>query len=66
VVTDPFHEALSMAMTSSLGITPHPTPTKTSPIGGTSLIPQFLKEAGAVGVGRIVGWSHVHTLLGHL
>jgi hypothetical protein len=53
-------------MTSSLGITPHPTPTKTSPIGGTSLIPQFLKEAGAVGVGRIVGWSHVHTLLGHL
>jgi uncharacterized SAM-binding protein YcdF (DUF218 family) len=66
VVTDPFHEDLSMAMASSLGFQPHPTPTKTSPIKGTATIPYFLKEAAGVAVGRIVGFSHLHSLVGGL
>ena len=34
VTTDPFHEDRSMAISSSLGFTPYPTPTQTSPIKG--------------------------------
>ena len=64
IVTDPFHEDLSMAMATDLGFTPHPTPTRTSPITGWSTLPYFLKEMVAVGVGRIIGFSHVHSLLG--
>jgi len=66
VVTDPFHEDLSMAMASSLGFQPHPTPTKTSPIKGTSTIPYFLKEAVGVSLGRIVGFSHLHSVVSGL
>jgi uncharacterized SAM-binding protein YcdF (DUF218 family) len=65
IVTDPFHEDLSMAMASNLGLKPHPTPTRTSPITGTSTVPYFLKETVAVGVGRIIGFSHIHALSGH-
>ena len=51
VTTDPFHEDRSMAISSSLGLTPSPTPTQTSPITGWSTVPYFLKEAVGVGSG---------------
>lgn len=62
MVTDPFHEDRSMAIISHLGFTPYPTPTHTSPITGFSTVPYFLKEALGVGLGRVVGYQHLHAL----
>ena len=62
VTTDPFHEDRSMAIASSLGLTPSPTPTQTSPITGWSTVPYFLKEAVGVGLGRIIGFNHLEWL----
>jgi uncharacterized SAM-binding protein YcdF (DUF218 family) len=62
VTTDPFHEARSMAIASSLALTPSPTPTQTSPIRGWSTLPYFAKEAIGVGFGRIIGYNHLEWL----
>jgi uncharacterized SAM-binding protein YcdF (DUF218 family) len=62
VTTDPFHEDRSMAIASDLDLDPSPTPTMTSPITGWSRVPFFLKEAVAVGLGRIVGYNHLEWL----
>jgi uncharacterized SAM-binding protein YcdF (DUF218 family) len=62
VTTDPFHEDRSMAIASTLGLTPSPTPTRTSPITGWSTVPYFLKEAVGVGLGRIFGYNHLEWL----
>jgi uncharacterized SAM-binding protein YcdF (DUF218 family) len=62
VSTDPFHEDRSMAIASQQGLTPSPTPTQTSPITGWSTMPYFLKEAVGVGLGRIIGYSHLEWL----
>jgi uncharacterized SAM-binding protein YcdF (DUF218 family) len=62
VTTDPFHEDRSMAISSSLGLTPSPTPTRTSPITGWSTVPYFLKEGVGVGLGRIIGFNHLEWL----
>jgi uncharacterized SAM-binding protein YcdF (DUF218 family) len=62
VTTDPFHEDRSMAISSSFGLTPFPTPTQTSPINGWSTVHYFLKEAVGVGLGRIIGFNHLEWL----
>lgn len=62
VATDPFHEDRSMAIVSELGLSPSPTPTKTSPIKGWSTVPYFLKEAVGVGLGRVIGFNHLEWL----
>jgi len=62
ISTDPFHEDRSMAIASGLGLTPFPAPTRTSPIKGVSTVPYFLKEAIAVGMGRIIGYRELSPL----
>ena len=62
VTSDPFHEDRSMAIASTLGLKPSPTPTQTSPIRGWSTVPYFLKEAGGGGLGRIIGFNHLDWL----
>lgn len=67
IVTDPFHEDRSLAIASSLGLTPYPTPTHTSPITGFSTVPYYAKETIGVALGRIVGFqrlSGLHSSLG--
>ena len=64
IVTDPFHEDRSMAIATALGLTPHPTPTQTSPIKGTAVIPYFLRTAAAVALGRIIGFKPLHYIGG--
>jgi uncharacterized SAM-binding protein YcdF (DUF218 family) len=59
MVTDKFHEARSMAIASSLGLTPYPTPTQNSPISGLSAVPYYGKETVGVAVGRIIGYDHL-------
>ncbi len=62
MTTDPFHEDRSMAIASQQGLAPSPTPTQTSPISGWSSMPYFVKEAIGVGLGRIIGYSHLEWL----
>nr|MDA8359765.1 hypothetical protein [Actinomycetota bacterium] len=62
IVTDPFHEYRSMAIATDVGLTPHPTPTQSSPITGSAVIPYFLKEAAGVALGRIFGYQRLHSL----
>jgi uncharacterized SAM-binding protein YcdF (DUF218 family) len=59
IVTDKFHVARSMAIASSVGLTPHPTPTQTSPIHGLSAVPYYAKETVGVALGRIIGFDHL-------
>jgi uncharacterized SAM-binding protein YcdF (DUF218 family) len=62
ITTDPFHEDRSMAIASGMGLTPFPAPTHTSPINGLSTVPYFMKEAIAVGIGRIIGYHELSRL----
>ena len=61
IATDGFHEYRSLAIASDVGLTAHPVPAVTSPIRGWSTVPYFAKETLAVAVGRIVGYSHLHS-----
>ena len=62
VTTDPFHEDRSMAIASTMSLSPSPTPAQSSPITGWSTVPYFMKEAVGVGLGRIVGFNHLEWL----
>jgi uncharacterized SAM-binding protein YcdF (DUF218 family) len=62
IVTDGFHEDRSLAISSELGLDAKPVPATNSPIKGWSTFPYFMKEAGAVAIGRIIGYSHLEWL----
>ena len=57
VVTDPFHEDRAMAIASTFGFIPSPTPTEHSPLRGSGTFSYFLKETVAVAAGRIIGYG---------
>lgn len=57
VVTDPFHEDRAMAIVSSYGFSPSPTPSQHSPIHGLDELRFLIKESVEVAVGRIVGYG---------
>jgi uncharacterized SAM-binding protein YcdF (DUF218 family) len=59
ITTDRFHEARCLAISSSLGLIPYPTPTQTSPITGFSTVPYYAKETVGVALGRIIGFDHL-------
>lgn len=61
VVTDRFHEARSLAIASDVGLEAWPVPATSSPITGWSTVPYFAKETIGVAVGRIIGYSHLHS-----
>ena len=56
-VTDPFHEDRAMAIASSQGLTPSPSPVKNSPTVTHSLWKYYAKETIEVGVGRVIGYG---------
>ena len=58
-VTDPFHEYRAMAIASSQGLFPIPSPVKNSPTIEHSLWRYYLKETLAVGVGRLIGYGRL-------
>lgn len=59
VVTDPFHEYRAMAISSSQGLQPYPSPVPNSPTIHDSLWRYYLKETAEVGVGRIIGYARL-------
>ena len=62
IATDPFHEARSLAIASSVGLTPSPTPTQHPAISGLSTVPFYAKETVGVAVGRIIGFDRLDSL----
>lgn len=58
-VTDPFHEYRAMAISSSQGLKPVPSPVPNSPTIKHSLWRYYLKETMEVGVGRIIGYGRL-------
>jgi uncharacterized SAM-binding protein YcdF (DUF218 family) len=58
-VTDPFHEYRAMAISSTQGLKPLPSPVMDSPTIKHSLWRYYLKETLDVGVGRIIGYGRL-------
>ena len=56
-VTDPFHEYRAMAIASSNGLSPQPSPVPNSPTIKGGLWGYYVKEGLDVSVGRIVGYG---------
>jgi len=63
-VTDPFHEDRAMAIASSQGLTPYPSPVRNSPTVKHSLWKYYLKETFGVGIGRVIGYQRFHSWFG--
>ena len=62
VVTDGFHEDRAMAIASSYGFSPSPTPSQHSPIRGAAEVGYLIKESVEVAVGRIIGYGTLSNL----
>jgi uncharacterized SAM-binding protein YcdF (DUF218 family) len=62
IVTDAFHEDRCLAISSGFGLQAKPVPASNSPIKGWSAFPYFMKEAAAVAIGRVIGYSHLEWL----
>ncbi len=58
-VTDPFHEYRAMAIASSQGLVPQPSPVPNSPTINHSLWRYYAKETLEVGVGRLIGYGRL-------
>jgi uncharacterized SAM-binding protein YcdF (DUF218 family) len=56
LVSDPFHDERLLLMSGQLGLKPQVSPTRTSPITGSAVVPYEIKEAGEVAVGRVIGF----------
>ncbi len=67
LVSDPFHMARVNDIADQVGLTGYPSPTQTSPITGTAVVPYFAKETAAVAVGRVIGFrrlEYLHPVVG--
>ena len=58
-VTDPFHEYRAMAISSSQGLVPSPSPVSNSPTSNHGLWRFYMKETLEVGIGRIIGYARL-------
>lgn len=56
LVSDPFHSYRVEAIAAELGLDGFSSPTRTSPIIGTSAARHMLRETAAVAVGRVIGY----------
>jgi uncharacterized SAM-binding protein YcdF (DUF218 family) len=56
LVSDPFHSYRIGAIADELGLEAHTSPTRDSPIGGTTEARYMLRETAAVALGRVIGF----------
>ena len=59
LVSDPFHAARIGAMARELGLHAHVSPTRTSPISGTTELRHLGRETIAVAAGRVIGFRRL-------
>ncbi len=59
LVSDPFHDLRISLMAKELGLDPSVSPTTTSPIKGSSVVPYFAKETVEVALGRVIGFRRL-------
>lgn len=59
LVSDPYHSYRVGQIAEDLGMTPHLSPTRTSPASGFSELRSMVRETVAVSVGRFVGYRRL-------
>lgn len=64
LVTDPYHSLRSRLIAQELGLTAYTSPTRTSPVQGSTEMSRELKEALGISLGRIIGFERLWKLTG--
>lgn len=64
LVSDPFHALRIRLVSQELGLTAYVSPTRTSPVRGSTLFWHEVKEAAGVALGRIIGFDRLLQLTG--
>lgn len=64
LVTDPFHSLRARLISQEVGLTSYVSPTRTSPVRGDTAFWREMKEAGGVGVGRLIGFERLVRITG--
>jgi uncharacterized SAM-binding protein YcdF (DUF218 family) len=59
VVTDPYHALRSRLIAEDVGLTAYVSPTPTSVVRGSNAVRRHVAEAGAVALGRIIGFDRI-------
>lgn len=64
LVTDPFHSLRARLISQEVGLTAYVSPTRTSPVRGGTAFWREVKEAGGVGLGRVIGFERLVRITG--
>jgi uncharacterized SAM-binding protein YcdF (DUF218 family) len=64
VVTDPFHSLRSRLIAQELGLVAYVSPTRTSPVRGSTAFTKEVEEAAGIALGRIIGFKRLLSITG--
>lgn len=64
LVSDPYHSLRIRLVSQELGLTAYVSPTRTSPVQGSTVFVRELKEAAGIAAGRIIGFDRLLRLTG--
>ncbi len=62
LVSSPYHSMRIAQIAGEVGLTGHPSPTRTSPEGANASFSDLAKETVAVGLGRVIGYRRLVNL----
>ncbi|MCU1368570.1 MAG: hypothetical protein JWL72_4345 [Ilumatobacteraceae bacterium] len=64
LVSDPYHSLRIRLMAQELGFVAYVSPTRTSPVRGTTAFGKEIKEAAGISLGRIIGFDRLLSITG--
>ena len=64
LVSDPYHSLRIRLVSQELGLTAYVSPTRTSPVNGTTAFRNEIEEAAGIAVGRIIGFDRLLSITG--
>ncbi len=64
LVTDPFHSLRSRLIAQELGLVAYVSPTRSSPVRGSTAFRKELEEAAGIAVGRFIGFKRLLSITG--
>ncbi|MCU1397361.1 MAG: hypothetical protein JWN62_470 [Acidimicrobiales bacterium] len=64
LVSDPYHSLRIRLMAQQLGFVAYVSPTRTSPVRGTTVFGKEIKEAAGISLGRIIGFDRLLSITG--